>query len=98
MVNREKHRQSITSVSQSWRSITQAFLWGPARRRGLQTASGNRQKLNLGQRLIGYERQPSPQACMRAIYVRDSTRAHATMQSATDFIQAAECAVVQACR
>ena len=32
---------------------------------GPQAASGNNQESNLGLRLISYERQPSPEACIR---------------------------------
>ncbi|WP_238156016.1 MULTISPECIES: DUF4124 domain-containing protein [Xanthomonas] len=65
---------------------------------GAQTASATAQKSNLGLRLISYERQPSPEACTRATHVRDSARVDATMRRDSDFMQAVERAVVQACR
>lgn len=65
---------------------------------GPNTASATGQESNLGLRLISYERQPSPEACMRATHVRDSARADTTMRGDPDFMQALERAVVQACR
>ncbi|MEA9581525.1 DUF4124 domain-containing protein [Xanthomonas nasturtii] len=65
---------------------------------GPQMASGYGQEPNLGLRLISYERQPSPEACTRATHVRDSARVDATMRRDSDFMQAVERAVVQACR